>query len=307
MKKIMALLTALIFAISTPLMAAGTTMSDAEMDEIAAGAWEVIDPETQEVVDGIHYNNNDIDLEDDSQRQIQAVANTNSVDSADAVQSNVTSITGDGTIENSVAQKNEANLTNYNPSESSSYEKTKEFSLTENSFSTSSFELSKNKEFDLLETYTSKYDETLDINEDLLILAAFASVWESENKNEESEGAAAGSFALVYDYVLDYDKHKTKNEKLEINADESFSKKEFSVETSSKTIGKSESKKRESRSSLSENNHINLQDDSQRNMQVVSNLNSVGSAAAAQSNIASNVGVNGTISGINIATASNGF
>jgi len=86
MKKILALLIALIFAATTPVMAAGISLSDAELDEIAAGDWVVIDPDTQEVVDMIHYSNNDINLEDESQMEIQAVNNANAVDSAVAVQ-----------------------------------------------------------------------------------------------------------------------------------------------------------------------------------------------------------------------------
>ena len=55
------------------------------------------------------------------------------------------------------------------------------------------------------------------------------------------------------------------------------------------------------------NNTIDLKDSSQTNIQAVSNANVVDSAVAVQTNIATNVGVAGTIAHSNVATAINGL
>ena len=82
MKKLLTWLIIVSFiALPTASFAAGETLSDDQMDEIAAGDWVVINSEAgEEVVEGVHFSNNDINLEDESQTEIQAVNNVNSAD-----------------------------------------------------------------------------------------------------------------------------------------------------------------------------------------------------------------------------------
>lgn len=306
MKRLIALLTAILFAAATPVMAAGVSLSDNELDEIAAGDWVVIS-EGEEVVSDIYYNTNDIDLEDESQMEIQAVNNVNAVDSAVAAQANIASVTGEPTNNVAVNGSNVANLTNYNPSDSGSEsgsiteiesEAKNKWELETESFSLSEYRDS-GSTFSLVET--DDIDETLDIVEVLAIAA------EKECKNCDEEFALAYLYKLDYDYTEDYDLTISGTEwdasGCELNKEEY----KWEWESATKTKTKSEEHSSSYRKNLSENNHIDLEDTSQTNMQVVSNLNAVGSAAAAQVNIASNVGVSGTITHSNVATAVNGI
>jgi len=61
------------------------------------------------------------------------------------------------------------------------------------------------------------------------------------------------------------------------------------------------------RNNKSENNHIFLTDTAQQLIKSISNLNSVGSAVAVQTNVAADVGVGGSILHSNTATAVNGL
>lgn len=307
MKRVPAFLIALIFTLAPPVLAEKASLTDTDLDEIAAGDWVVIDPETQEVVDGIHHNNNDIDLEEESQTEIQAVNNVNAVDSAVAAQTNIATVTGDPSNNVGVYGSNSANIANYNPSESGSFSSK---SVSQEEFGLDKFEIEK-KSFSLSETKdagsTFSLVETNDIVETLDIVSAFAAAGEEECGDCESEWVIAGVSLVDYDYLEDYDKKIDKD--TWSKEDKSIEKEEFGLETTniSKSQLEVEEKTKSFRKNLSENNHLNLEDVSQKNIQVVSNLNAVGSGAAAQSNIASNVGVTGTISHSNAATVANGM
>jgi len=330
MKKLIALLVAVMFAGYTPALYAAEALSDADMDEIAAGEWVIL--EEGQTVESVHYNNNDIKLQDESQKEIQGISNANAVDSAVAVQTNTASVTeGNAPTENvEVNQSNTANIANYNPSQSEgfalSHSATESFSLTEassfeetiskESSSASSFALASSSASADASAFVLDYDlnivETLD--------AAAAAAWQSETEEKGSESETQGAFAAVLDY--DYNETETLDiSKLHSSSDSSSNtivkneqeSSSFSLNFSgeeSKTITKSHTESKEisqsNRKDLSENNHIDLEDNSQTNLQVISNLNAVGSGVAIQNNIASNVGVSGTIIQSNTATVSNG-
>ena len=305
MKKLLAIMTAVLLALSNSAFAAGVAMSDKEMDEVAAGDWVVLQP--GETVEDVYYTNNNLELKDDSQTSLQAVSNANSVDSANAVQSNISSVTGDFPVMANSNQKNEAHVTNYNPSDAgSSYEKT---SLEVEASAKTTNDVRKSSSFDLDYKSGSSYkkDETLDVVESLNITDAKASASETDCKDCDTESVSTSAFLLDYDYNLDYDKHvvKESHADFDLEKSKSFVKHEES-ELTEKLSEKCESKS-SYRKSLSKNNHIDLKDQSQQFTQAVSNLNSVASGAAVQTNIASNVGLSGTISGTNIASVSNAF
>lgn len=319
MKKNLALVLALIFGVfATGAYAAeGVALTNDEMDEIAAGDWVIL--EEGQTVEDVWYSNNDIKLNDESQMDIQAVANTNSVDSANAVQTNISSASGEVGVDNAITGYNEANLLNYTPSdESSSYYNTSSSSLTtvdtsSTSNSAEAFSLVKVSSSSASASASYGLTETLDIVETLDAAAAYAASGEVEEKGGESEFVEAAVAVLDYDYNLDYDKNESasasasasENCSLVIGATSSSSS-----SSSSKTSSSSESSSASgsyARKNLSENNHIDLEDTAQRNIQAVSNLNSVGSAAAVQTNIASNLMVSGSINHTNIATAVNGL
>jgi phenylalanyl-tRNA synthetase beta subunit len=186
---------------------------------------------------GSWVTENNLNLNDESQMEIQAVSNANAVDSAVAAQFNLDRLTmGTSPINNSVSNTNEATIDNYRPAHA--------------------FDLS------ILKTKS--------IN-----------VSESENESETSTRDFLGVFG---------------NGSSE------------SEEESGTIIGSSEwSITLTGRKSQAQKNAINLNSDSQRLIQAVSNLNAVASGAAVQTNIVSDMGVGGTITNVNTATVSNGF
>lgn len=319
MKKTFALLMALIFGVfATGAFAAeGVALTNDEMDEIAAGDWVIL--EEGQTVEDVWYSNNDIKLNDESQMDIQAVANTNSVDSANAVQTNISSASGEIGVDNAITGYNEANLLNYTPSdESSSYYNTSSSSLTtidtsNSSNSAEAFSLVKVSSSSASASASYGLSETLDIVETLDAAAAYAAAGEVEEKGSESEFVEAFVAVLDYDYNLDYDKNESASASASASESCSLVIGATSSSSSSSSSNTSVSSKSSSesgtyaRKNLSENNHIDLEDTAQRNIQAVSNLNSVGSAAAVQTNIASNLMVSGSINHTNVATAVNGL
>lgn len=306
MKKILAILMALMFGIAQTSFAAGVALSDTEMDGITAGDWVVIDPSTQEAVD-VYYNNNTLDLEDESQKEIQAVNNANAVDSAIAVQTNIASVSGDPSSNVAINGTNEANIINYNPADAGASFESSSKTIHKLASASSSFTKDLFKSWSESDTKSFRLDETLDIVETLDIIAALAIAASKECKNCEEDFALAAAFLLDYDKITDYDKH--------IIADKTHTANKLKVlkitETSDweKEFTKTEEHESgsEFRKNLSENNHLDLEDSSQQALQAVSNLNAVGSGAAMQTNIASNVGVSGTITHVNVATVVNGL
>ena len=307
MKKIIALLTAVLFASSNAAFAAGVALSDKQLEGVAAGDWVVLDDSVPETVADVYNNNNTLDLSDSSQTQLQAVSNANLVDSAAAVQSNISSVEGDFPLDANANQKNEADVTNLNPSEAGSEShKTWMDWLTVDSRENHS---TSNSKFSIDASWGSNYDltETLDITKTKDIVWSKATSTEKDCKNCEEESVSAQVFLLDFDYNLDYDKtiHDKSSGEFHLSKVEtdlwwdSYTKMDKQTSHTEKSSSH--------RKSQSENNHLNLKGHSQEFTQAVSNLNAVGSAAAIQTNIASNVGMAGTISGTNIATVSNGF
>ncbi len=304
MKKTIFIMLAIIFGMA-PVSFAATALSDQELDQVSAGDWVVL--EEGQSVEDVFHSNNTLDLEDSSQMEIQAVSNANAVDSAIAVQTNIATVTGDPTSNVAINGTNEANILNYNPSESGSESSLYETSSSESASlsisasrdASASANASASKNFSLVETL----DEITTL--DIAAAAAFAS--ETECKDCETETVAVATFLLDYDKIVDYDLVILESESASASASATLHE-EASLEASASSKSSSKTASSSSfRKNLSENNHINLEDNSQQLLQAVSNLNAVGSGAAVQTNIASNVGVGGTITHVNVATVVNGL
>ena len=292
-----------------PVSFAATALSDSEMDQVSAGDWVILtDASGNQSVEDVYASNNTLDLSDDAQSNIQAVNNTNAVDSAVATQTNIASVTGSDPIENDVNGRNDADIVNYSPSDA--YEEShlslehssEDFVKLSGEDAHASFESHKESATNYSLVSTFKLDKTLDV----VFAAASASSTDCK-KDCSSDSASAALF------LLDYDKHI--NAKV-VKLENSFTKEDFKITldeskfcaiktSSSKTSICASSKS--SRKNLGENNHLNLENGSQQALQAVSNVNVVGSGAAVQTNLASNVGVNGTITHINISSVVNGF
>jgi len=310
MKKTIAILAALLLAFA-PVMsyAATATLSDSEMDQVAAGDWVILtDSAGNQTVADVYHTNNTLDLSDEAQMELQAVSNANTVDSAIAVQTNITSVTGQEPSPNvAINQSNAADITNYAPANS---EATSSSAFIKKSES-GAFVKADSSKFGLTATESSskefKLTETLDIEETLDILYAAASAEETECKNCETEKVSAEVLIVDYDYTLDYDKNIEKSEKHEARLDISKEEKSFKAAKFEKDFIAKKEESKSTRYNHGRNNHIDLEDTSQKNLQAVSNLNSVASGAAIQTNITSNVGVGGTITQSNLATVVSGL
>lgn len=306
MREVIAILVALLLGIAQTTFAAGVALTDSEMDQVAAGDWVVI-PSGFEAVD-VYNNNNTLDLEDEAQSTIQAVNNANTVDSAIAVQTNIASVSGNPSSNVGVNGTNKADILNYNPADSGSG-----FESSSASIFKSGSESTK-AAFDFLEAteeeshFTKFATETLFVDETLKIAKAEASASSSEcKKNCDGTTVSAFVYLEVYDYDLDYSKEKSVQKWHSSSHLKAVT--EESADSSSFKFSKTTSHKsgRSFRKNLSENNHLDLEDSSQVHLQAVSNLNAVGSGAAMQTNIASNVGVQGTITHVNVAQVVNGL
>lgn len=309
MKKILAVLTILMMGLSQTAFAGGIMMPDSAMEGISAGDWVVItDAAGNESVVDVWYTNNDIALSNESQMLLQAVNNANVVDSAVAVQTSVATVTSDTPVNNiGVNQCNMADLTNSNPSNETNEltvdSTTSSMSASDTETCSLNFALaesgSESESASAAEVLT--YVETLDIAE------SSSSASESEGKSEDSESVSASALVVDYDKDIDYNKtcseSESESESNTITLD-IVKVEECNIDASETETHASSST---SRSNLSENNHITLEDNSQTNLMAVSNLNAVGSAAAVQTNIASNVGVGGIISQCNEAKAVSGL
>jgi len=305
MKKILAIVMALGLALA-PTSFAATTLTDADLNNITAGDWVVI-PSGLEAVD-VYHSNNTLDLEDEAQSYIQAVNNANAVDSAIASQTNIASVTGAPSNNVAVNGTNKANIANYNPAEESSWFESSSKSISKGHGS------SESSTFDLFESEskrkssTESFSKTLVIDETLNISFAEASVSSTECKGS-CEGDTLAAAVLLVDYDKDTDYSKIATHGKSFSSDRAFALLKTHDSSSKSFFSKSEEHEKGawSRRNLSENNHLDLEDNSQVAIQAVSNLNAVGSGAAMQANIASNVAVNGTITHLNVANVANGF
>ena len=311
MKKILAVVMVVIFASSNAAFAANVTLSDKQLDQVAAGDWVVLPTGEEEEgvsVADVYSSNNTLDLSDESQTNIQAVSNANVVDSAVAVETNIASVTGEFPINGNVLAKNEANVSNLSPADSSESASANKGSSSLESSSASNGQLNYASTANARTESNYKLDETLDILATYDSASAEASASETDcSKGCSTESVSASASTEDLDFTLDYDKHVLKHsfseETSKSNLDVSWSE-----ESNVSEKEKSESScSRSSRRNLGENNHLNMKGTAQEQLQAVSNLNAVGAGAAVQTNIASNVGLSGLISGTNISTVANGF
>jgi hypothetical protein len=198
---------------------------------------EGLDEVTAENYNGYHGTENYLNLNDDSQKEIQAVSNANAVDSAVAAQFNLDRLTmGTTPIENSVSNTNEATIDNYRPADAID------------------LSILKTKSINASESENESETETRDF------LGVFGN---GSSESEEESGSIAASESGTLTLIA--------------------------------------------RKSQAQKNTINLNSDSQRLIQAVSNLNAVASGAAVQTNIVSDMGVANSITNLNSATVSNGY
>jgi hypothetical protein len=309
MKKTIAVLMLLVFGFSQSVFAAGAVLSDSEMDDINAGSWVIIaDAEGNEEVVDVYHNNNDIKLNDESQMELRAVNQANAVDSAIASQANIARVTQETPVANTnINHHNQADILNYNPSESGSERKLVSFEETFSFSASENCQINSNETASAAASFASSFAEILTWDETLDIVHSKASATEEEGKGFENETMSAEAFLLDYDKDIDYNKTKSASASASASAAKTFSlSKESTVNESGSRIAICEEES-SYRNNLSENNHIDLEDTSQRLLMAVSNLNAVGSGAAMQANIASNVGVDGSINQLNVATVVNGL
>jgi hypothetical protein len=302
------MLLAMIFASTTSVFAAGISLEDSELDSIDAGEYVIVDAGNGFVKEDVFYNSNGLLLIDESQKDIQSVSNANAVDSAVAVQTNTSSVEGNEPINNDINQSNEANIANYNPRwGKKTWDNSATTTITSNSLhSEAQNSASSHDSWDSWDTWKAgggfDYLETLDVDFDA------AAAGESRGSHFQSSAIAA-----VATLDVDYDKKIGANWSEEGSWHElgvwdsmnQASNSTTSIDTLSTTIitekGDDEIEHK------SEWNALSLEDTSQTNIHAVSNLNSVGSAVAVQTNIASNVGVAGIITHSNVATVINGL
>jgi len=319
MKRTLILLLVLLLGAANTSFAGVNVLSDKAMDDVNAGDWVVINPETEEVVD-VYRTNNTLWLLENSQKDLKAVSNANTIDSAVAVQTNIARVTGDTATNNvAVTGNNEANLINYRPADSSSVTHEDRSVLTHAASLSLSEEYSKSCELGFSNVYadassgSASYSSSHNLLETLNANEAFA----GSTKEIGKSGIGGASVAGVA--VVDYDKIEvdstaaaaacasSESETTLLNIAKAESAKATAQEAELCVVDVSSKDTVTTRSSQGANNHILLDATSQQTINAVSNLNSVASGAAVQTNIASNVGVSGSIGGVNTASVSSGF
>jgi hypothetical protein len=320
LKRILMIMLVLVFGLSGGAIAGVVELTDDAMDGINAGDWVVVtDKNGNESIEDVYTNNNTLWLLENSQKDIQAVSNANTIDSAVAVQSNIARVSGDATENVAVNQANAANLTNYRPADSTSdLSKTTTVNAAQNA-SGSNSQSSSSHSFNLVESSNSGSSASsgsgaaLAHNETLDVAAAIAGDSKEIGKYGIAGGTVAGALVVDYDKVI-----VSTATSAAASASNAASTKTMGAECSSNSASASQQQSatvattetetlNTSRKAKGANNHILLDSASQQSLKAVSNLNSVASGAAIQNNIASNVGVSGTISHSNTATVSSGF
>jgi len=321
MKKLLALVAILMLA-SSSLFAAGAVLSDKQMDEVRAGDWVVLtDADGNQTTSDVYHTNNTLDLYSQSQSSIKAVSNANAVDSAIAVQNNVSRVSGDNTPTSNVAVNgsNSADISNSRPASAMKNTISKTFAAEcatneQNAANhSSSLTLGKVETSGEASSAGSSLSKNFNLNETLNANAASASSSAGSGKSTRDVSAASATALLDYDKVIvATDLESTSKSHSENSSDTlNIAKLENCAVSSSSThtqsLSTSDTETTETRESDSMNNHIDLEDTSQMNIMAVSNLNAVGSGAAVQTNIASNVGMNGTITHSNTAKVVSGL
>lgn len=306
---------------SSQLFAAGAVLSDKQMDEVNAGDWVVLtDADGNQVTSDVYHTNNTLDLYSQSQSEIKAVSNANAVDSAIAVQNNISRVSGDTPTTNvAVNGANSADIANSRPASALKNTISKVFaaecatSETATATHNESFTLGKVETYGSASAAGSSISKNLNYNETLNATASLSGSSATNSKLGRDATAIAGSALVDYDKIIvatdlestSSSSSKNKSETLDIAKLENCAI--SSTSTHSQKMSTSDTETTETRDSESMNNHIDLEDTSQMNINAVSNLNAVGSGAAVQTNIASNVGVSGTITHTNVAKVVSGL
>ena len=327
MKRLITFMAIFALVCAVPAFAGVRQLSDNQMDEISAGDWVIINDETQKVED-VYAVNNTLHLFEQSQMEINAVSNANAVDSAIAVQTNVSRVTGDEPTDNTAINgTNIADITNYRPQDSGSFA-TKHTSTDIETISIASgsseseacsLTLEESSSFGFGSSSSSSLGEALAYN--LVETANANGSWADSGKDYGDKGltkiSSVGGFLYDYDKVETLSATKAEAEASAVSGSGSARKlmeMAHSSSSSSNAMASGSSTHTEScelstsfRSSKGANNHILLDETSQQLLKVVSNLNAVGAGAAVQTNIASNVGVGGSITHMNSATVISGL
>lgn len=322
MKRILILMLVFVFGLSGASFAGVVELTDDAMDGINAGDWVILEKGGEEggqKVEDVYTNNNTLWLLENSQKDIQAVSNANVIDSAVAVQSNIARVSGDATENVAVNQSNTADLTNYRPADSTS-NASRTSTLAANQSTSSSAEFSShsgvmaiNEASQSSSGSAAASGSALAHNETLDVAAAIAGSSKDIGKYGVAGGTIAGALVVDYDKVITSSSSASSSSSSAANASKQMTAQKAyesgsASETQSSAIQASETETLStSRNAKGANNHILLDSASQQSLKAVSNLNSVASGAAVQNNIASNVGVSGTITHVNSATVSSGF
>lgn len=320
-KKIFTLAMLFVFAVAGVSFAGVKALPDQTLDDVSAGDWVVLtDADGNQTVEDVYSTNNTLDLLETSQKDIQAVSNANTIDSAVAVQSNVARVSSGNapTTNTAIYGNNSANLSQYRPAANTTETLTNSLETATESASSLTETSKKSSGFALEKQSNGAASASASSSKSFSLLG-------TENVNETLAqsvilvGKAIGVSSIAGSLVIDKDLTITGSEGASSSSSSSSSAKELvsgncSSETSkitaesskATTISKTESSKT-TRDSKGVNNHIALLGQSQQSIKAVSNLNAVASGAAVQANIASNVGVSGTITHYNSATVSSGF
>lgn len=309
------------FGISGLAFAGVEILSDIALDGVSAGDWVVLnDAKNNQTVADVYTTNNTLWLLEDSQKNIQAVSNANAIDSAIAVQSNIARVAGTEPTKNvAVNQSNKAELENFRPSDSNSSLTTSESTtinatsdtLVQQSGSSCSYGMSSSGSS--ASSYSGSSSESLAWNETLDALAVIAGDTRIIDKYGIAGGTVAGSAVVDYDKVIAYGKAAGyggaagSSYGMQSSGGHQSSSTTLHVLDVTNTVKTKSSTATSARNAKGANNHILLDATSQQAIKAVSNLNAVASGAAVQNNIASNVGVNGTIAQANSAAVSSGF
>lgn len=320
LKRIMIIMMVLVFGLSGTSIAGVVELTDDAMDGINAGDWVVVkDADGNESTADVYTNNNTLWLLEESQKDIKAVSNANAIDSAVAVQTNIARVTGDASDNVAVNQSNAADLENFRPADSSgSVATTASLEAAENSSASQSqsghvgvMNLSEGSNsassYGAASGYSMNYNETLDA------AAAIAGDSRSIGKYGVEGGAIAGAAVVDYDKVIVAGGSSSAAGAASASSAKTLATRCESSSSSASNSQAANMKANEtetvttSRNAKGANNHILLDQTSQQSINAVSNLNAVASGAAVQNNIASNVGVSGTITHVNSAAVRSGF
>ncbi len=322
LKRMLILTMVLTFAMSGVSFAGAVALSDKAMDGVSAGDWVIVkDTEGNETVADVYTTNNTLWLLEDSQKDIKAVSNANAIDSAVAVQSNIARVSSANQPTTNVAVNgsNTADLTNYRPSSSSSSsdksvaETATSSAKTSGSASQSAFALNSTSAQTSSSSSSASsaavfdYDETLDID------ASITGDSKDIGKGGITGGSIDGSLDVDYDKTIDASavaasaSASASAKSCVLGITETSASSTYATEDVDSSSTTTTEHSQSSRDSKGANNHILLDATSQQSIQAVSNLNAVGAGVAVQNNIASNVGVSGTITHVNSAAVSSGF